>query len=223
MAEEKITEFEMLISQADLHQDLARAEIKRASEVKPSKTKAEKTATLFDAIVMIGNLAKQSLKDLKVEFSTYDQNYIFKDPEIKIDNPYITFRVISRKPKVERKPRVRETIDDNSLMGEIYGQKFTCIVQFNIFGATANDAEIVMQRFEEMVFNYTGYLKRNGVSEILFEDQITDDEINNFHQILSVRSIRYRIEIEHIYHTLEEDIIDTDVHNINFPESVSHS
>lgn len=219
MSEEKLSDLELLIRQADIHQEKARQIIDRSAKVS-RPIRADKNARLFDAIVMISDLVKKSLLDLHVEFMTDDERYVLRDPDIKVDHPFITYRVKSRRPKEEIKPRVRETINDASFVGEIYGQKFSCIVQFNIFGNTANDAEQVMSRFEEMIFTYTGYLKRNGVAEIIFDEQTTGDEYNNFREITSIRSITYKIEIEHLYNVLHNNIIDIDMHDIEFPESV---
>lgn len=166
--------------------------------------KAEKNASLFDLIKMIEKLVKLTMNDLKVEFVPDEDKVPVKTPEINIDHPYITYKIIERVPKNEIKPRVREHIEEKShdkteaRFGQIYGQKFASIIQFDIFASVYATAEEVMERFEELLFVYAGYLKKNGVSEIYFKQQHTDSSYDIYRQQISIRSIRYYVETEKV-------------------------
>ena len=164
--------------------------------------RADKTATLFDFIQMINKIMSSTMRD--VLFIPDEGKTIDLDSQKKINKPIITYKVISRKVKNELKPRLREEIleDDadknDQRIGRIYGQKFKCILQFDIFASVYTSAEKVMKEFEEMIFKFTSYFKKKGVAEILFYQQFTDsdDEYKNLRQILSVRNLQYYIEIE---------------------------
>ena len=63
-----------------------------------------------------------------------------------------------------------------------------------------------MNDFEDLIFNYTPYFKKNGVAEILFEKHFTDKNLDLFRQTLSVRSLQYYLEIEKLTAVFETDI-----------------
>lgn len=163
--------------------------------------RAKKNASLYDFIDMLSLIVEYAMKDLKVTFITDDQENILTDPEISFENPHITFKVISRVPTKEYKPIARENIvecDENNeqRFGTVFGQTFDCIVQFNVFASENRVANTVMETFEELIISYAGYFKEQGVRELYFKEQITDTDYNNFRETLSVRNIRYYVQIE---------------------------
>lgn len=167
--------------------------------------RADKNASLYDFLDMIANVVEYSLSDWNVKFSTDEELNVLKDPEVVVDRPHITYRVISRKPKSDReyKPIVREEVvecDENGEQrpGAIYGQFFDCILQFNVFAGESRTANIIMEKFEELMLSHAGYFKQKGVSDFYFREQLTDSEYNNFRETLSVRNIRYYVQIEKI-------------------------
>lgn len=174
--------------------------------------KADKLAKMEDMIAMIQLLVNKTLKDLNIKMVPDDMKKNLLEADEKIDHPYITFHVISREPKTELKPRHREEINEISYdkeeqrLGAVFGQSFKCIVQFNIFASEYSLAEQVMERFEEMIFLYTGYLKKNGVGEILFKEQLADEAFDSYREILSVRNLRYYVEIEKLTVVFQEKI-----------------
>lgn len=172
---------------------------------------ADKNCSLFDFIKMIENVVTKTMKDLNVEFVPDENKTVALSPDIEINHPMITYKIISRKPKGERKPRVRENIrekgdDEENRVGEIYGQKFESLIQFNVFASVYDVAEQVMEKFEEAIFTYTGYFKKNGVSELLFEEQLTDTNYDIYRQKISVRNLRYRVETEKLIVLFQERI-----------------
>jgi len=163
---------------------------------------AEANASLFDLIKMIDKLVKITMKDLDVQFVPDEDKIPIITPDINLNTPYITYKVIERTPKGELKPRVRQQIEekshdkDEARVGQVFGQKFSSIIQFDIFSSVYATAEQVMERFEELLFVYAGYFKRKGVSEIYFKKQYTDSSYNIYRQQISVRSIQYYVETE---------------------------
>ena len=175
-------------------------------------TTAQKAATLEEFMEMIGKLVSKTMKKAKVEFSPDEGARPVFDTSKSIDHPYIFYEVLVREPKTERKPRAREdiveiTMDNGSRRKvRIWGQKFKCIVQFNILASDYRTANEVMNNFESLIFNYTAYFKKNGVAEILFEKHFTDKNLDPFRQSLSIRTLQYYEEVEKRFTEFLSDI-----------------
>lgn len=173
---------------------------------------AEKNATLFDFIKMIQKIVRLTMNDLDVEFIPDEGKSPVVDPTIPVDHPVITYKLISRKPKDELKPRFRQQITEatpdrtEARLGEVYGQKFKCILQFDIYASVYDTAEQVIERFEEMLFTYSGYFKKNGVAEIIMDEQVTDKNLDFYRQTMSIRSIKYYVEVEKLFVKLHHRI-----------------
>lgn len=181
-----------------------------------TQLKSEKGATLFDFIKMIDKITSLTMKDIDVEFIPDEGKVIYLSNDQKLDKPLITYKLKERKPKGELKPRFRENFIENKdpelvRVGEIYGQKFKCLIQFDIFANTYELSEQILNRFEDMMLSYAGYFKRNGISEIVFQQQYTDDSIKSMRQTLSIRSICYYVEIEKITVIMRESIKDINI------------
>jgi hypothetical protein len=179
---------------------------------------AQKNASLYDFIKMIQKIVTVGMKDSNTEFLPDEGAIILKKHEEKIDHPFITYKLISRSPKDELKPRHRQTVEEKTYdkiderIGEIHGQKFKCLLQFNIFASVYDTAEQVMERFEELIFTYTGYFKKNGVAEILFREQLTDEKYNSFRETMSVRNLVYYVEVEKLFVIFQEKIKDIETY-----------
>ena len=219
---DKNDDFETLMRARDEH---AKHYIERSSLIQ-QQTKsvserytADSNCSCFDFIKMVQRLVNKSLNEYNIDFSSDRLRYKITDPQIELDHPAITYEIISRKPDNELKPRIRETIYDNDakMIGNIYAQKFECIIQFNVFASVYDLADEVITNFENMMIKYAGYFKRNGVNELLFEEELQDDKYNLFRQVVSVRNIRYRIRIENIYNNLSEIIDDAVINNVTEP------
>ncbi len=177
--------------------------------------RAKKQASLYDFLDMLALIVDYALKIHKVEFITEDQEHILTDPEIEFNHPYISYRLISRKPTKEYKPIAREEIvecdeHNDQRYGTVFGQKFDCIVQFNVFASENRVANKVMESFEELMISYAGYFKEQGVRDLYFKEQVTDTDYNNFRETLSVRNIRYYVQIEKLMVIFNRSI--SDVH-----------
>lgn len=170
---------------------------------------ADKSASLGDLIQMIDRLVTLTMPN--VDFIPEEGKVLSMDSMKDFNRPKITYKVKYRKPKMEIKPRVRESIEPDNKngedrLGQICGQKFECLIQFNIFTSVYKEAEEVMEKFEELIFSYTGFFKKNGVAELLFKEQITDDFYERLRETLSVRNLIYYVEIEKLTVIFKEKI-----------------
>lgn len=175
---------------------------------------ARKSASLTDFINMVAMLVSKGMKKQKVIFSPDEGDRPKVDQAVQINEPHIYYDVISRVPKKELKPRERQEIlechnDKNNIrQGRVFGQKFECVVQFNIMSSDYKSADEVMKVFEELIFKYTSYLKENGVAELLFKQQMTDRGLDIYRQSLSVRSLQYYVEVEQLHAVFDESEIE---------------
>lgn len=168
--------------------------------------RAKKTASFDDFISMTSKLICLTMDDLEyeVEFMPQDNMDRIIDPDVKTDKVFITYNLISRIPLREIKPMPREEIIEKcdvsgeERMGMIFGQRYDCEVQFNIFASEYTIANEVMKMFEDMLFSFTGYMKENGIANILFKEQFTDTDYNIYRKSMSVRNLRYTIETENL-------------------------
>lgn len=80
----------------------------------------------------------------------------------------------------------------------VYRQWFDCIVEFDIYGRTNQEARKLQKRFENLVSVYSGYLKRNGVSEIFFSKEVSPKSSLNYDESIPMRCIYYYIRFESI-------------------------
>ena len=167
-------------------------------------TRAEGNATFEDFIEWVNRLVSKVLKKYKVEFSADEGSKTKVSATQTLDHPHIQFTIKSRKPKsgFYAKPRIREEFTESSInnskgrRGTIYSQIFDYIVQFDILASEYTTANAVMNAFEDAMFNYTPFFKKNGVSEILFLQQYTDSEQDIYRNAVSVRSLQYLVSIE---------------------------
>lgn len=163
--------------------------------------RANKNASLYDFLDMLSKIVGYVMKEDKVEFVTNELETLIKDPSLPLNHPIITYKIISRKPKNEYKPIIRENTNEcdeynQQRGGIVLGQTFDCIVQFNIFAAENRLVNKVMEKFEELILTYTGYFKEQGVRELYFQEELTDSDYNNFRETLSVKNLNYYVQIE---------------------------
>lgn len=175
--------------------------------------RAKKQASLYDFLDMLALIVDYAMKEHNVKFLTQDDENKLTDPEISFNHPHISYRLISRKPTKEYKPIAREEIvecdeHNEQRYGTVFGQKFDCIVQFNVFASENRVANKVMESFEELMISYAGYFKEQGVRDLYFKEQVTDTDYNNFRETLSVRNIRYYVQIEKLMVIFNRSISD---------------
>lgn len=195
-------------------------QIKNGVYDSPDPLKSDRAASLFDFIKMVDKLVTLTMKDLGVKFIPDEGKIIPLKTDNPLDSPLITYKLINRKTKGELKPRLREMFQkkneyDDVEVGEVYGQKFVCHVQFNIFASVYTTAEQVMEKFEEIMIAYAGYFKRNGVVELMFDNQFTDEAFETARQTLSIRNLRYYVEIEKLTVIMRESIKAIETHQLD--------
>ena len=201
--------FEQLMQERENYTDNVKTAMV-SSTVQSVRQKADKGATLYDFIKMVDKLVELTIPNAK--FIPDEGKVMTLDAMTNFDCPVITFQVLKRKPKKEIKPRLREMLnevtDDTSTQrtAEIWGQKFECQVQFNVFASVYSEAEQVMENFEETIIKHAGFFKRNGVAELFFEEHITDSHFDTLRESLSIRSLIYYVEIEKLTVMFKEKI-----------------
>lgn len=180
------------------------------SDPKPIIQKSDKGCSLFDCISMIAILVELTMPNVK--FEPDEGKVMTLDAMQEFNKPVITYSIIQRETKNELKPRMREAIVEKDVecneerVGEVWGQKFKCLVQFNVFASVYKDAEQVMEKFEETIIKHTGFLKRNGVAEIFFDKHVTDSHFDTMRETLSIRNLQYYVEIEKLTVMFKEKI-----------------
>lgn len=96
---------------------------------------------------------------------------------------------------------IKETDELGNETGDaflMYRQWFDCNVEFNIYGKTNKQARELQKKFENLLMVYTGYLKRQGVSEMFFEREVSPKNSLNYDESVPMRCIYYYIRFESI-------------------------
>lgn len=124
----------------------------------------------------------------------------------KIVTPQITVDINNRDiaEKMPLKPVLINTVKEkvngqytgDSLL--IYRQWFDCVVEFDFYGRTAKETRQLQYKFESLLAIYTGYLKRQGVSEILFLKEISSRNSLNFTEQVPMKCLMYWVRFERI-------------------------
>lgn len=124
----------------------------------------------------------------------------------KIVVPQITVDINNRDiaEKMPLKPVLINTIKEkvngqytgDSLL--IYRQWFDCVVEFDFYGRTSKEARKLLQRFESLLAIYTGYLKRQGISEIIFLKEVSARNSLNFVEQTPMKCLMYWVRFERI-------------------------
>lgn len=166
---------------------------------KPLNSRHEKNCNYDDFIALLENTLRNVLPNIK--FVPFEEKSIFLEPDRTVKNTFITHKVINRRPLKESKPVFRhDVIEDaengESRIGTLYAWRMFCVIQFDIFSGNYHDAQQTMSLFEDLMFDYLGFFKKNGLVECLFDEQIEDQTLNAFRDVCSIRSLRYNITIE---------------------------
>ena len=97
----------------------------------------------------------------------------------------------------DNKYPVKENIEEEGV--EVYRHAFEYILQFDIFASSYATANKVLKDFEELMYDYTGYVKSRGVNELLYDQRLTDESNVQYREKYSVRSVRYILRIDKIF------------------------
>lgn len=124
--------------------------------------------------------------------------------QIKI--PQITAEINNRDiaEKMPLKPVLINTVKEK-VNGEytgdsllIYRQWFDCVIEFNFYGRTSKEARNLQYKFESLISIYTGYLKRQGISEIIFLKEVSAKKSLNFTEQTPMKCLMYWVRFERI-------------------------
>ena len=96
---------------------------------------------------------------------------------------------------------VKEVDEDGNETGEeflMYRQWFDANVEFNIYARNNVEAIELSSKLENLITVYTGYIKRKGLSEIIFLREISPKSSLNYSENVNMRSILYYVRFESI-------------------------
>ena len=181
------------------------------------RLRAEQSISFDEFIELLVKFEKALYED-QVKMSP-DEGATINDRDKPINNPYIFFKIISGKTINSIKPRlmentirrapghpeyrpdnkypVKENIEEEGV--EVYRHAFEYILQFDIFASSYATANKVLKDFEELMYDYTGYVKSRGVNELLYDQRLTDESNVQYREKYSVRSVRYILRIDKIF------------------------
>jgi hypothetical protein len=132
-----------------------------------------------------------------------------RDPD-NVKLPVITYTLVSMSPGVigrdgtrEIKPRHRGTYynEDNNegpKVVDIYGRIFDCKVVFEIWEENNTKATALATRFMEFMDMYVGYIKSQGVKEVIFEKYSNEAQFGMWRDNVISRSLEYFVRLEHL-------------------------
>lgn len=80
----------------------------------------------------------------------------------------------------------------------VYRQWFDNVIEFDFYGRTSKEARDLQSRFESLLSIYSGYLKRKGVSEIIFLKEISAKNSLNFTEQTPMKCLMYWVRFERI-------------------------
>jgi len=208
----RVDDFETLIQRRTENSTL-NTQLTKITPRETPRLQSKIGATLPDFIEMVAKIVSKAAKERNVIFEPDEGARPQVDQHLSLNEPHIYYEVLSRVPCMELKPRERQEILDTddkgvSRKGRVWGQRFECHVQFNILAGDYKTADKVMELFEDLIFNFTSYFKKNGVAEILFEGQATDHNLDAYRQALSVRSLQYCVWVEKLHAAFDTEEID---------------
>lgn len=94
------------------------------------------------------------------------------------------------------KEKVNGEYTGDSLL--VYRQWFDCVVEFDFYGRTSKEVRELQYKFESLLAIYSGYLKRQGVSEIIFLREISARNSLNFTEQVPMKCLMYWVRFERI-------------------------
>lgn len=96
---------------------------------------------------------------------------------------------------------VKELDENGNETGDellMYRQWFDSNIEFNIYARDNAEAIELSSKLENLITVYTGYIKRKGLSEIIFLREISPKSSLNYSENTNMRSILYYVRFESI-------------------------
>jgi hypothetical protein len=78
----------------------------------------------------------------------------------------------------------------------MYRQWFDANIEFDVYAQNNKECRELLQRFENLITVYSGYLKRKGLAEIFFLREISPKSSLNFSENIPMRCILYYVRFE---------------------------
>ena len=148
--------------------------------------------------------------------TSYDS---YSDTEYTQDNPIdefqdtITWKVVRREVGVftgtpfsestnrkEIKPRIRERAkfdpSKNNRLIDTYGQWYDNLVQFDVWAKTNEEAEVLIEWFEDFMDLYKFLFMKYGLENLIYWRRFEDQNIQRWANPLHVRSVQYYCRTE---------------------------
>jgi len=116
--------------------------------------------------------------------------------------------------KKELKPRLRESTKDPFVPGytvEIYGQWFEYIVQFDAWAQDFRTTERLLSWVEQFLKLYSGYLRRNGIANMLFWKRTSEMQETAWRQQFPCKSTQFYFRTEELEAVYQRDILKIDI------------
>lgn len=88
--------------------------------------------------------------------------------------------------------------DDPHTIIKLYRMWFDIEMEFKIHHYTNRESAILMEEFEDFLFEYKGYFKEIGLSEMIFLAETKPQVVTKWQRVIPVRTLRYLVRIERI-------------------------
>lgn len=141
-----------------------------------------------------------------------------REPE-NVNLPVITYLlkemqpgIISKSGTREIKPRHRGTFR-NEVNGtgprivEVFGRVFDCEVVFEVWAENNTKATKLATKFMDFMDLYTGFIKNQGVKEVIFQKYTNETESGEWRDTIVCRSLYYYVRLEHL-NEVPSDVIE---------------
>lgn len=161
-----------------------------------------KSASLGDFFSAIDRILKISWGE---NWGKFTKAYPSFSDANELNTPIITYRLVQKTPGVvgahkEIKPRVRAQYkvgdSDSEEVITVFGQRFDCIVQFEVWASNDSVVSDYADEFEDFMLTYTGILKEMGIIEVIYLGTTDEPSPNAWRVDLQSRSIKYHVVID---------------------------
>lgn len=143
-----------------------------------------------------------------------------------IDVPVITYTlkemqpgIISKNETREIKPRHRHTFYPEvpgEPVTEVYGQVLDYEVLFEVWEENNTKASKLAERFRELLFMYTGFMKSQGVKELFFRRYSNETEGGEHRDNIVGRCLYYDLRLEHLI-SVDTEVIQRVIAHVTAP------
>lgn len=128
-----------------------------------------------------------------------------EDPNI-IKTPQINYGVNLREitpnsnPKATLMDTVNEVVDGKNTGDafQVYRKFYDCIIEFNFWDTSSKGCRDLMNKFEDLMDVYSGFLKNQGVSEIFFLKEVPPSYSLNYVEGTPMKCIYFFVRLERI-------------------------